>query len=89
MGNLMTWGIPVKDTHLLTGKWGFKMNLSKLNEIKDEEDDKDEEGEDDKDEEGEDNKDEESDEGDNGLSAAQKNLPDGLQKAIAAKKGKK
>ena len=42
-------------------------------------------------EEGEGDEEEESEEGegDSGLSAAQKKLPAGLQKAIAAKKGKK
>ena len=96
---------------LLTDKWGFKMDLGKLNEAKekkpdadgdgipdyaeDEEADPEDKSGDEAKEEGEgdseDNtgkKDEEG-EGDSGLSAAQKKLPAGLQKAIKAKKGKK
>ena len=85
---------------LLTDKWGFKMDLGKLNEAKEGKPDADGDGipdyaededEKEKSEEGEGDEEEESEEGegDSGLSAAQKKLPAGLQKAIKAKKGKK
>ena len=79
---------------LLTSKWGFKMNLGNLSEAKEEEGPSPEEEEEDSEEgegAGDDDGEENSEEGEGGgeLSAAQKKLPAGLQKAIKARKGKK
>ena len=68
---------------LLTEKWGFKMNLGKLNESEEKEEEEKEEEE--KEEEEEETEDEEAG-GEDGLTDAQKKLPDGLKKAIKGNK---
>jgi len=68
---------------LLTGKWGFKMDLGKLNEAKEEESDDELPETDDTQEP------EEGEEEDEGLTDKQQDLPDFIKDKIKAKKGEK